>query len=239
MSVAQSQSPHPASCAEPGVAWHQAEDTAESIDGDGAGLAKRALDVLAVDQAVDERDHSAETSGQSLGCQMIAEKFEQLLRAQRRELVDADLVGPHDPALHESLQQPYRAKLLVANHMRDNVFDAPAGTQAGCVPTTAASGSPGTPPSPPALRGPCSSGWLSFAGPNGEQASVAVQIQRPARLAVDTVGDRPPARTVAFQIAVFEVDACALVGLRGKAHLDFAGLGRICFQLPGRTDIPR
>src|ERR1700751_561291 len=90
----------------------------------------------------------------------------------------------------------------------------------------------------PARREPWSSGWLSLVGLHAEQASVATQIQRPAGIAVDAVGDGLPARTVAVQTAVLEVDAGALVGLRGEADFDFAGLGLIGLQLPGRADIP-
>src|SRR5262249_8882295 len=80
------------------------------------------------------------------------------------------------------------------------------------------------------------------AGPNrAEQVRIAIQIQRPARVAADAVGNRLPARAVAVQIAVFEVDAGApagLAGFRGEADLDLAGLGLIGLRLPGRADIP-
>ena len=70
------------------------------------GLSERAPDVLVMDRAVDERDHAAETRGQPLGRQMIAQEFEQLLRAQWRELVHADLVGPHYPPFTNRLISP-------------------------------------------------------------------------------------------------------------------------------------
>src|SRR6516165_2042795 len=105
-------------------------------------------------------------------------------------------------------------------------------------PSPAASGWPGIPRGRPAPRRPWSSGWPSLVDLGAEQASVAVQVQPPARIAVDALGEGLPARTVAVQMPVFEVDARALAGLRGEADFDFAGLGPIGLHLPGGTDIP-
>jgi hypothetical protein len=93
-----------------------------------------AIAVLVVDRAVHERDHSAETRGEPLRLEVIAEKLKQLSRAQCPELVDAHLVGAHDPAFRESLQQPHGAQFFVADHVCGDVFDGPPGTKAGRVP---------------------------------------------------------------------------------------------------------
>src|SRR6516165_969051 len=89
---AQQQSPYPASGAEPGVTGYQAEDPLEPIGRDAARPTERAADVLVMDRAVDERDHAAETRCQSTWLEVIAQKFQQLLRTHGRELVDAHLV---------------------------------------------------------------------------------------------------------------------------------------------------
>src|SRR5262249_38834470 len=130
----QAQPPDPASRAEPWIAGYQAEHPVESVGRDDAWPVQRAADVLVMDGAVHERDHPPETCCQPLWLEVAAEKLEQLLGAALRELVDTHLVGADDPALREALQQPQPAELFVADHVRDNVFDAPFGTQTGSFP---------------------------------------------------------------------------------------------------------
>ncbi|CFS49685.1 Uncharacterised protein [Mycobacterium tuberculosis] len=44
---------------------------------------------------------------------------------------------------------------------------------------------------------------------------------------------------MSVEMAMFEVDACRLGGLRGEADFDLTGLGQIGFRPPSRADIPR
>lgn len=99
-----------------------------------ARTAERPADVLVMDRAVAQGDHAAETGCQSLRLEVVTQQGEQLRGAQRGELVDAHLVGPHPRALRETLQQPELAELFIADHVRHNIFDGPLGAQALCLP---------------------------------------------------------------------------------------------------------
>jgi hypothetical protein len=131
---AQAQAADPASRAETGITGHQRKDPREPIGRHVTRPVERAPDVLVMDGAVDERDHPAETGCQSPWLEVAAQEFQQLVRGQSREFVDAHLVCPDDPAFGEPFQQPQRAQLLVADHMRNNVFHAPAGAEGGRIP---------------------------------------------------------------------------------------------------------
>src|SRR3954451_21356151 len=71
---------------------------------------------------------------------------------------------------------------------------------------------------------------------SGEQCGVAIQVDRPAFL--DTLADAFPPRSVAVDVAVLELDACAVIGLSGEADLDLAGQVGVGLDLPGRADVP-
>jgi hypothetical protein len=65
---------------------------------------------------------------------MMAEELDQFLGTQRGELIDTHLIGAHHPTLREALDQADGAEVLVADHVRDNVFDSPPRAQAGSTP---------------------------------------------------------------------------------------------------------
>lgn len=66
------------------------------------GLTERAADILVVDHAIDEGDHSAETRCQPTRLEMPADIVGQLLWAEPSEFVDTHLIGPDDPAFGKS-----------------------------------------------------------------------------------------------------------------------------------------
>src|SRR2546421_306989 len=71
-----------------------------------------------------------------------------------------------------------------------------------------------------------------------QQAGEAQQVQRPAALASDALADPVPAVAVPVDVAVLELYASAVRGLSDEAHLDFAGLVQVRFNLPARVEVP-
>src|SRR5215207_7599429 len=71
---------------------------------------------------------------------------------------------------------------------------------------------------------------------SGEHCCVAVEVDRPSL--VDAGADALPARAMPVEVAVLELDACAVSRLGGEADLDFAGVVGVRFELPGGPDVP-
>src|ERR1700733_14412432 len=72
----------------------------------------------------------------------------------------------------------------------------------------------------------------------GKQGGEALQVQRPALVAVHAFSDPLPSLAVAVQVAVFELDPGALGPLGDETDLDLARLLRVGLDLPPRADIP-
>src|SRR5690606_13286453 len=71
-----------------------------------------------------------------------------------------------------------------------------------------------------------------------EQRHEPLQVKRPAALSTHPVAHRLPARAMALEIAVFELDARLAEALGDKADFHLAGLRRIRLDLPARVDVP-
>src|SRR5579871_799891 len=71
-----------------------------------------------------------------------------------------------------------------------------------------------------------------------DKARVASQVQWPARVMCDAVGDGLPSRSVPVQVTVLELHARAIGCLGSEPHLDLADVVRLVFDLPRRADVP-
>src|SRR5215203_1242496 len=71
---------------------------------------------------------------------------------------------------------------------------------------------------------------------SGEHCCVAVEVDRPSL--VDTGADALPARAMPLEVAVLELDACAVSRFGDESDLDFAGVVGVRLELPGGPDVP-
>src|SRR5680860_860126 len=72
----------------------------------------------------------------------------------------------------------------------------------------------------------------------GEEVGVPVEVVRPSLACADTVADAGPAVAVPVEVAVFDVDAGAVLGERGERDFDLAGLVLVSLDLPVGADVP-
>src|SRR5215212_11928772 len=71
-----------------------------------------------------------------------------------------------------------------------------------------------------------------------DDAGVALEVERPAALAVDALANALPPFAMTVEVAMLELDTRAVRALRDEAHLDLAGLVRVGLDLPLRADVP-
>src|SRR4029079_10035551 len=71
-----------------------------------------------------------------------------------------------------------------------------------------------------------------------DHLGVALQVERPALIAVHAVANPLPAFAVTVEVAVLHLDADAVGALGDEGHLHLARLVGIGFELPLRTDVP-
>ncbi len=71
-----------------------------------------------------------------------------------------------------------------------------------------------------------------------DKVCIASQVEGPAGVAVDTLSQRLPARSVTIEMAVLELQARALRRLGDEQDLDLAGVGFLRLELPLRADVP-
>ena len=72
----------------------------------------------------------------------------------------------------------------------------------------------------------------------GDEVRVAGQVERPSPITIDTVAKRLPARSVAIEVTMLELEARPFRRLGDKPDLDLAGVALVRLELPLRADVP-
>jgi hypothetical protein len=75
-------------------------------------------------------------------------------------------------------------------------------------------------------------------GARRDEVGVAIEVQGPSGVVVDTVADTFPTGPVPFDVAMFEFESGALRGLGDEPDFDFAGVVGVGLDLPVRADVP-
>jgi hypothetical protein len=71
-----------------------------------------------------------------------------------------------------------------------------------------------------------------------DEVRVARQIERPSRITIDAHVNRLPARSVAIEVTVLELQASPFWRLCDKPDLDLVGVALVRLELPLRADVP-